>query len=220
MTIDAAVGRRERKKQATRESLIEAAFAIFVDKGFDATTVEEIADAVDVSSRTFFRYFASKEDVVLTFQEEQQAMFIARFEARPPAEPVLTALKHAAIEVAHACETGVSGFDPARFVALKTIMETSSSVLASSLQHQQQKQQVVAEAIAARMGVDPADDLRPHVVAAIANCGMRTAADCWEQGGSGPFGSLSDVIRQAFTLLEESINYPSAAAAAASRDSR
>src|SRR4051812_29608489 len=106
MSIDAAVGRREGKKAATRESPIEAAFALFIGKGFEATTVEEIADAVDVSSRTFFRYFASKEDVVLTFQEEQQAMFLERLRARPATEPVVTALKHAAVEVANACEKG------------------------------------------------------------------------------------------------------------------
>jgi len=207
MTIDAAIGRRERKKQATRESLIEAAFALFIGKGFDATTVEEIADAVDVSSRTFFRYFASKEDVVLTFQEEQQTMFIECFRARPADEPVVTALKHAAVEVANACEQGIAGFDPRRFAALQSLMETSPAVLASSLQHQQKKQQQVAEAVAARMGADPAVDLRPHVVAAIANCGIRAAADCWQQD-PGIFGTFSDAIDKAFTLLEDGVNYP------------
>jgi AcrR family transcriptional regulator len=209
MSIDAAVGRRERKKQATRESLIEAAFALFVDKGFEATTVEEIADAVDVSSRTFFRYFASKEDVVLTFQEEQQEMFLEQFRARPATEPVVTALKHAAIEVASACEKGGGGFDPERFMALMKMMETSPSVLASSLQHQQKKQQLVVAAVAARMGVDPTTDLRPHVVAAIANCGIRAASDCWQQY-SEHFGTFAQAIEESFTLLEEGVNYPAA----------
>lgn len=210
MTAEAAIGRRERKKQATRESLIEAAFGLFTDKGFEATTVEEIADAVDVSSRTFFRYFASKEDVVLTFQEEQQVMFLELFRARPAEEPVVTALKRAAIEVARACEEGIAGFDSQRFTCLQQLMETSPAVMASSLQHQQQKQQLVAEAVAERMGVDPATDLRPHVVSAFANCGIRAASDCWQHGRLNGFGTLSEAIEQTFSLLEEGVNYPSA----------
>jgi AcrR family transcriptional regulator len=209
MTIDAAIGRRERKKQATREALIDAAFALFISKGFDATTVEEIADAVDVSSRTFFRYFASKEDVVLTFQEEQQEMLLERFRARPASEPVVTALKHAAVEVAEACEQGISGFSPERFVALLAMMESSPAVMASSLEHQQKKMRAIAEAIAERMGVDAATDLRPQVVAAITGCGIRAASDCWQQH-SEQFGSFSEAIDRSFTLLEESVNYPAA----------
>jgi AcrR family transcriptional regulator len=209
MTAEAAIGRRERKKQATRESLIEAAFGLFADKGFEATTVEEIADAVDVSSRTFFRYFASKEDVVLTFQEEQQVMFLELFRARPAEEPVVTALKRAAIEVARACEEG-TGFDPQRFTCMQQLMETSPAVMASSLQHQQQKQLLIVEAVAERMGVDPATDLRPHVVSAFANCGIRVASDCWQQGRLNGFGTFSEAIEQAFSLLEEGVNYPSA----------
>jgi len=207
MTIDAAIGRRERKKQATREALIDAAFTLFISKGFSATTVEEIADAVDVSSRTFFRYFASKEDVVLTFQEEQQAMLLERFRARPASEPVVTALKHAAVEVAQACEQGIL-FNPERFTALLSMMESSPALMASSLEHQQKKMQAIAEAIGERMGGDATTDLRPRVVAAIAGCGIRAASDCWQQDTEAI--SFSESIEMAFVLLEEGVNYPSA----------
>ncbi|MCW2902925.1 MAG: transcriptional regulator, TetR family, partial [Streptosporangiaceae bacterium] len=95
-------GRRERKKRRTREALVEAAFELFREKGFEATTVEEIADAVDVSSRTFFRYFASKEDVALTFQEEQLAAVLAALAARPADEPVVTALRRSVVSIAEA----------------------------------------------------------------------------------------------------------------------
>src|SRR5690242_18367032 len=90
----ATAGRRERKKQRTREALVDSAFRLFAEKGFEATTVEEIADAVDVSSRTFFRYFASKEDVLLTFQDEQFCAMKAAFAARPADEPMISAVRH------------------------------------------------------------------------------------------------------------------------------
>src|SRR5437879_11261827 len=98
-TAVATAGRRERKKQRTREALIDAAFELFARKGFEATTVEEIADAVEVSSRTFFRYFASKEDVALSPTEDLLATLLDTLAGRPPGEPALTALRHAAVEV-------------------------------------------------------------------------------------------------------------------------
>src|SRR3954467_1362276 len=126
-------GRRERKKQRTREALIDTAFRLFQAKGFEATTVEEIADEVDISSRTFFRYFSSKEDVVLTFQEEQFATMMEELAARPASEPVMTALRNAAVSVLRACEDGDYGLDPERFGCLRAMMESSPAVFGRSL---------------------------------------------------------------------------------------
>ncbi|MBC6462044.1 TetR family transcriptional regulator [Actinomadura sp. HBU206391] len=200
-------GRRERKKQRTREALIEAAFVLFQGKGFDATTVEEIADAVDVSSRTFFRYFASKEDVVLTFQEEQFAAVVEALGAQPTDDPVMTALRKACVGVLRACEDGAFGFDPERFVCIQELMESSPAVLGRSLEHGQKKQAELTRVIAERMGVDPSDDLRPHVAAGAATCAFRSAFDAWAFGVQ-KHARFSDVLAEIFLLLEEGINYP------------
>lgn len=205
--------RRERKKQRTREALIEAAFQLFAEKGFEATTVEEIADAVDVSSRTFFRYFASKEDVALTFQEEQQAAVLAGLAARPADEPVVTALRHTVVEITRACERGELGFDTSRFQCMIDLTTNSPTMMARSLEHAQKKQAEMTRALAARMGVDPAQDMRPHVVASTLMGAFRAAMDIMDSDLLG-YTLLSDAVDDAFGILEEGINYPSAGARA------
>ncbi|GAA2418950.1 TetR family transcriptional regulator [Actinomadura vinacea] len=201
-------GRRERKKQRTREALVDAAFRLFAEKGFDGTTVEEIADAVDVSSRTFFRYFASKEDVALTFQEEQHAAMLSALTDRPADEPVLTAVRRAVVGIAVACERGDLGFDPDRFECMMTLTADSDNLMAGSLEHAQKKQAILTRAIAARMGTDPATDLRPHVVASSVIAAFHAAADALTTDGLG-FERLSDAVDAAFELLEAGLNYPS-----------
>src|SRR2546423_12676487 len=115
-------GLRARKKQRTRDALVDAAFALFRCKGFEATTIDEIADAVELSPRTFFRYFDSKEDVALTLQDQQFATLYAAFAARPVDEPVLTALRHATVATMRACENGTAGFDAERFSCVQQMI--------------------------------------------------------------------------------------------------
>ena len=199
-------GRRERKKQRTREALIDAAFRLFQEKGFEATTVEEIADEVDVSSRTFFRYFASKEDVVLTFQEEQFTTMLEALAARPASESVMTALRNAAVSVLRACEDGEYGFDPERFGCLQEMMESSPAVFGRSLEHGQKKQAEITRVIAERMGVDPATDLRPHVAAGLSNCAFRSAFEIMGCGVAKT-DRLSEALDQVFGVMEDGLTY-------------
>ncbi|MCW2861595.1 MAG: transcriptional regulator [Actinoallomurus sp.] len=203
--VTPTAGRRERKKQRTRESLVDAAFRLFQEKGFEATTVEEIADAVDVSSRTFFRYFASKEDVVLTYQEEQFTTMLEELAARPKAEPVMTALRNAAVSVLRACEDGDYGFDPERFGCIQQMMESSPAVFGRSLEHGQKKQAEITRVIAERMDVDPTVDLRPHVAAGLSNCAFRSAFEVLASGMADT-ARFSEVLDKVFAVMEDGLN--------------
>jgi AcrR family transcriptional regulator len=82
-------GRRERKKRATRDAIYFAARTLFMKKGFDAVTVAEIADAADVSEKTVFNHFATKEDLALAGSQERLEKTIEALKLRLPGESVI-----------------------------------------------------------------------------------------------------------------------------------
>src|SRR5262245_46248068 len=127
-------GLRERKKLRTREALADAAFDLFERKGFEATTIDEIAEQVEFSPRTFFRHFASKEDVALTLMERQFAAVYAAFAARPAHEPVVTALRRATVEAMRSCEAGAAGFAPDRYLCAQKLIAENPSIRGRALE--------------------------------------------------------------------------------------
>lgn len=200
-------GRRERKKQQTRKALIAAALELFDRTGFDGTTIDQIADAVDVSPRTFFRYFTSKEDVVLGGLDDQYTAIFEAFEQRPKDEPVLTALRHAAHTVARRWETGESEFDHSRFGCVVRLKVGSPNLAARGAEQARARLVELAALIARRMGVDAATDPRPTLVASVSLCAVTTAIEAWRT--IKPDASPSDLVDQTLGLIEQGINYPS-----------
>jgi AcrR family transcriptional regulator len=198
-------GLRARKKQQTRDALANAAFDLFGRKGFEATTVDEIADEVMVSPRTFFRYFASKEDVALQAIDEQYSVVFEAFDARPPEEPVMTALRNAAVSVLRACEAGESSLPAERLVCLSRLMSASPALAGASLELCSGRVDELAGRVAARMGVADTDP-RPTLVAAVAMSAVQTAAGAWRD--HEPDTPPSVLVDRAFALLEAGINYP------------
>src|SRR3954469_13243808 len=89
-------GLRERKKQATRELIADAAMQLFSRRGFDAVTVAEVADAAGVSEKTVFNYFPTKEDLFFDETDEREQALVADLHNRAPGESMLTALRRSA----------------------------------------------------------------------------------------------------------------------------
>ncbi len=87
------VGRRERKKAATRQAIADAALRLFLDRGYDQVGIRDIADAADVSTTTLFKHFSGKEALVFDQEEDQDAALIAAVRDRPPGESVVEALR-------------------------------------------------------------------------------------------------------------------------------
>ena len=91
--VDEGEGLRERTRRAVRAELAEAAQELFLANGYEATTVDQIAEAAGISKRSFFRYFASKEDVVIGKYELWDDSLVDALRARPKDEPAWTALR-------------------------------------------------------------------------------------------------------------------------------
>jgi AcrR family transcriptional regulator len=201
------LGRRERKKLMLREALIEAAYNLFEEKGFDETRVEDITDRVDVSSRTFFRYFSSKEDVVLDYQEVEHDEIIVALRRRPVGEPIITALRHAVVEVVHGCEVGSYGLDSNRFKVLKHLIRGHPLVCARNLERTQARKALLVAVLADRLRLDPAADIRPGLVAEVLEYAYRAAYEIWKDMPDGRV-MYSKVLDEVFAAVESGLNYP------------
>lgn len=194
MAATATVSRRERNKARTRDAITEAALTLFAARGFDGTTVEDIADAADVAPRTFFRYFATKDDVVIGPTERELGRLIEALAARPADEPVLQSVRKAILAMADTLE------DHRRQLYLQTkLAETSPTLAARSLQLRAGFAEMVAVHVATRLGVDRDADLRPDLVAQATVSALGTAISAWARRGGT--GDLVGIAREALDLL-------------------
>jgi AcrR family transcriptional regulator len=176
--------RRERKKRQTRSALVRAALAQFNAKGYEHTAVREITDAVDVSERTFFRYFANKEDLVLSFIGDSTDAFIRELAGRPQGEPPLLALTNSfrASFRALAGDDRQPGEESPYLLVIKLI-DTTPSLLAALLRYTHDRDDEIVRVLAAREGVDPVADRRPRL-AVLAYGALTVAATReWRTGG-------------------------------------
>jgi AcrR family transcriptional regulator len=192
-------GRRERKKQRTRDALIEAAMELFAAKGYERTAVHEITDAVDVSERTFFRYFASKEDLALSFVRDGAATFAAALAARPPEEEPLTAARAAF----HISLRELAGQLPS-YLSVIRLIEATPALLAAHLRYVHEHDDEIIQVLAEREGVDPATDRRPRVLAAVIGSVVFLANRDWLAAGredpeamAAAFDGYADALRPA-----------------------
>jgi AcrR family transcriptional regulator len=167
-------GLRERKKVATRQALHEAAVRLAVERGLDNVTVESIADAVDLSRRTFSNYFGGKEDAVLYGYEQRLRTLLDLLRARPAEEPAWTALRQA-----------FSGLYPrlgepdSQWVAEIRLSRQHPSLLARQLATFARFERDLTEALAERTGDRSADAIRARVIAATFLTGVRLATQLW-----------------------------------------
>ncbi|WP_049561116.1 TetR family transcriptional regulator [Nonomuraea sp. SBT364] len=171
------MGLRERKKEKTRLALLDAAFDLFLEQGYDSTTVDQIAGAVDVSPRTFFRYFTSKDHLVLWYHDQGEETMLETLADRPPGEPPFVSMTHAVRAVLRDMEQSTSE-DTERFLKLRRVLDANPQLVASTIARGMETERRLTEAIAGRSGLAPDAGPLPHLVVAFAMAPMRVDIGC------------------------------------------
>ncbi|MEU7061672.1 TetR family transcriptional regulator [Streptomyces sp. NPDC046197] len=176
-------GLRERKKRRTRDALLRAALELFTTQGYEQTTVDEIADAVDVSQRTFFRYFAGKEEAAFAVQDMVEAHFVESLRARPPAETPLEALRRAVLEGWDTISDAIVTVVPVElYLRMFRVIESTPVLLAAHLRRSVETEEQIARLLAEREGLDVDRDPRPRLAVAVFGGVMRVTGRQWSTG--------------------------------------
>lgn len=163
------VGRRARKKEQTRQALIDAAMRLYRERGFEGVTIAAIAEEADVAPRTFFGYFQTKEDVFLGPGDERLERLVQAIRQRDRRQPILKAIRSVLLE-----DRPVTEAKSARSPGLSALL--GHPAIASRLRERWNRwEDLLAEAIAEEVGARPGDP-EPRVVAAALTGAIRVAA--------------------------------------------
>ena len=165
------MGLRERKKQRTREQIVEAAARLFAERGYDATTIADIAAAADIAPRTFFAYFPSKEAVVFHDADRDFEGLTAALASRPEGEYAFTALRRWIDQ-----RVAASQVDEEGQLLRKQLCEQSEEL--RRVQHGliARIEEALRTEIARDLG-EPSDTLRPRLIAAATIAALRALVD-------------------------------------------
>jgi len=187
------MGLRERKKQATRAALSQAAWSLMVEKGLDAATPEAIAEAADVSARTFRNYFASREEAILDWMMQRGMALAEAIRARPAGEPVWDSLIALLPEIVE----GLIG--PSRdMVVLMRMLKCEPGLMAQHLVVFERGHKAMEQVIAERSGANPGA-LAPRLLGAAVAAVLKETIEIWATGDTD--APLSDLIRESLVLL-------------------
>ena len=167
--------RRSRKKSRTHAALAEAGASLFASRGFDETTTNDIAEAADVSQRTLFRHFSSKEAVLYGDMDELILELRDALAIRPADEPVLVAVHNAITSLAENFE---QHRDRRLLQARLAASYPSVSAYSRATVQFGWEREIIA-AVASRLGVDPLVDPRPEIIAGATMSAVRVATRQW-----------------------------------------
>jgi AcrR family transcriptional regulator len=171
------LGRRERKKLVTRDALRAAALELMADRGFDGVTVEEICEEADVATSTFFRHFATKQDVILESDARRGARLIEALDSQPEGVAPVDLLTGT-------IQTWRLSRRPATELRAEAMLIAAEPALQAGLERIMSSwERPLAESIAARYDLDPAG-LEVNIVAAWFVAAVRVVIREWSLSGA------------------------------------
>ncbi|MFJ6666483.1 TetR/AcrR family transcriptional regulator [Streptomyces sp. NPDC091383] len=186
-------GLRERKKIKTREAIRRATYALVEEQGYDATTIDRIADRAEVSPSTVLRYFPAKEDIVLT--DEFDAVILAEIGRRPAQEPWTDTVRHA---LRRAVRAGLEE-DPELSRLRTRLMVEVPAVRSRMTESMSATGHLLCRAVAERTGRDPGD-LAVRVYAMSLIGGLLETLVYWAEHGHRD--DPRDLVDRALDVLE------------------
>ncbi|MFI0998988.1 TetR/AcrR family transcriptional regulator [Streptomyces galbus] len=187
------LGLRERKKIKTRTAIREATYALIEEQGYEATTIEQIAERAEVSPSTVFRYFPTKEDIVLT--DEYDPLMLQELRSRPADEPWTDSVRYV---VGRAVQMSDQDLEVTRLRA--HLMNQVPAVRARMLETMSVTGRMLAEAVAERAGLGT-DDLEVRVYTMSLIGGLAETYQYWAEGGMRE--DLHGLLDRALTVLEQ-----------------
>jgi len=185
---------QSRKKQFVRDAIFDAAIELFVARGFDETTVEEVAQAAGVSRASYFRYFSSKDDLLAQNVLKYGLALREAIRACPPSFTPLDIMRETVLSVAK------QSVNHPRTRQVIDISKRSASATQAHMSRMIEVEDGVAAAFAERIGRSSKDELEPRLLAALTLSAMNVAIMSWYRGDSQ---QLTTAAEQVFSRLTE-----------------
>lgn len=165
---------RSRRRARFRVEAQDTATALFSARGFESVTMAEVAEALDVSERTLFRYFPTKESLLDPAHEELVAQLVTELEARPEHEPAFVAVSESLRAL-----VGELTQDREAFTARMELVQSHPALQAHLLHRERELEEAITSVVAKRAAVEPETDLRPVLFGAVAVSAFRVAVERW-----------------------------------------
>ncbi|MCD9141833.1 TetR family transcriptional regulator [Streptomyces albireticuli] len=206
---DARLPLRERKKLRTRQALIDTALELFTARGFGGVTLDELCDAVEISKRTFFRYFAGKEDVAMAPTQDLWRKFLDDLETRDPGDRPLTEMLQEALfaSLEGMTEEGWAH----RALLSRRLAEKTPSMDAHGLHFCHGTSRAALDVLHRRFRFDTPGDLRPRLALDLLVAASHCAIEQWtNRPGAPTHADLATDLRAAFAALPGSLTLTAA----------